>query len=68
MKNQRKQAFQETTHTNATVNSARKTGITDEEFAREDRMAGDSVDEHKQLEEANQELAKKEISQTFHNS
>ncbi|MFB4166057.1 hypothetical protein ACE1TI_20220 [Alteribacillus sp. JSM 102045] len=37
-------------------------------FDTEDRFAGDSVDEHKQLEAANEDLAEKEISQTFNNS
>jgi hypothetical protein len=33
-----------------------------------DRFAGDSVEEHKQLEKANEHFADKEISQVFNNS
>ncbi|WP_163971429.1 hypothetical protein [Oceanobacillus halotolerans] len=34
----------------------------------EDNYAGDSVDEHKELEAANEQIAKKEISQVYNNS
>ncbi|WP_188456749.1 hypothetical protein [Virgibacillus oceani] len=37
-------------------------------FQSEDNFAGDSVDEHKKLESANEELAEKEIAQAFNNS
>lgn len=33
-----------------------------------DRYAGDSVDEHKELEKANEHFADEEISQVFNNS
>lgn len=32
------------------------------------KMVGDSVKEHKELEAANEVIAEKEIGQTFHNS
>ncbi|HLR68638.1 hypothetical protein [Virgibacillus alimentarius] len=34
----------------------------------QNKFAGDSVDEHKRLEAANEIIAKKEISQTYNNS
>jgi len=37
-------------------------------FQAEDAQAGDSVDEHKKLESANEEIAEKEISQVYNNS
>jgi len=37
-------------------------------FNAEDAQAGDSVDEHKKLESANEEIAEKEISQVYNNS
>ncbi|MFD1360957.1 hypothetical protein [Lentibacillus salinarum] len=37
-------------------------------FKEEDNYAGDSVDEHKELEAANQVMAEKEIEQINHNS
>lgn len=37
-------------------------------FQEEDAQAGDSVDEHKKLESANEEIAEKEISQQLNNN
>jgi len=37
-------------------------------FQTEDELAGDSVDEHKKLESANEVIAEKEISQVYNNS
>ncbi|WP_164670758.1 hypothetical protein [Virgibacillus doumboii] len=37
-------------------------------FEVEDNYAGDSVDKHKELEDANETIAKKEISQINNNS
>ncbi|WP_099156739.1 hypothetical protein [Virgibacillus ndiopensis] len=41
---------------------------TNHPFQSEDNFAGDSVDEHKKLESANEVIAEKEISQVFNNS
>lgn len=37
-------------------------------FHAEDNAAGDSVDQHKKLESANEVIAEKEISQVYNNS
>ncbi|WP_100012401.1 hypothetical protein [Lentibacillus sediminis] len=37
-------------------------------FHAEDNTAGNSVDQHKKLESANEVIAKKEISQVYNNS
>ncbi|MFC7063276.1 hypothetical protein [Halobacillus seohaensis] len=69
MKKQPKKKFGFPTETNTNGEiSVENRRSSNQPFDIEYRFAGDSVDEHKQLESANEELAKKEISQTFNNS
>ncbi len=66
MKKQPKKTFDFPTQANTNGEISVRTGPNS--LGEKDRFAGDSVDEHMELEAANAELAEKEISQTFNNS
>ncbi len=66
MKKQPKKTFDFPTQANTNGEISVRTGPNS--LGEKDWFAGDSVDEHMELEAANAELAEKEISQTFNNS
>ncbi|MGP4107728.1 hypothetical protein [Virgibacillus sp. L01] len=69
MEKQRKKEFSIPTEANSDGEISVQDGLDAKyPFAEEDNFAGDSVDEHKELEAANEYFAEKEISQQNNNS
>ncbi|GAA0430730.1 hypothetical protein GCM10008983_03950 [Lentibacillus halophilus] len=69
MKKQRKKTFNKPTQANMDGELSVSDGLdANHPFNEEDNPAGDSVDEHKELEAANEYMAEKQISQINNNS
>ncbi|WP_010529169.1 hypothetical protein [Lentibacillus jeotgali] len=69
MKKQNKKTFKQRTQANMDGELSVQSGLeANHPFKEEDNYAGDSVDEHKELEAANEVLAEKEIEQINKNS
>ncbi|UOR12873.1 hypothetical protein [Halobacillus amylolyticus] len=69
MKKQPKKKFDFPTQTNTSGEIGVESGLkANQPSDTEDRFTGDSVDEHNELEAANEDIAQKEISQVFNNS
>lgn len=69
MKKQSKKTFKRRTQANIDGELSVQDGLdANHPLKKEDNYAGDSVDEHKELEAANEVMAEKEIEQINHNS
>ncbi|TRM11233.1 hypothetical protein FH966_05640 [Lentibacillus cibarius] len=69
MKKQHKKKFDQPTQANMDGELSISDGLdANHPFKEEDNPAGDSVDEHKELEAANELMAKKQLSQINNNS
>lgn len=69
MKKQPKERFNIPTEANGTGGIGMQNTVkSNQPFDAEDRLSGDSVDEHKKIESFNESQAEKEIGQAFNNS